>query len=427
MRNGWVADSFEQAAEEFGTHYVSEMRFYCAQGILAHHPEFDAPEKITAESTREHIVVGTPEQCRERLEQYAEELGVDYFTIRFRMVTGPSFEATREQILRFGEEVVQPIHAKYPPIDHPAIPRRVAGNASEGAPMTDPATINFFDPATNDCPYHAYQTLRDEAPVWQDPHTGMFVVTRYEDIKSILANPGLFTNAVGSAAGMTEKAVKPDRPRRGGQGRAGGAGGARARPALPGRGLAAGGDAGRPRPAGAHGAAADVRPRLPARTRQAARPLRRVAHQRAVRRLHRRRRVRVGEGGGDPAAAVRDRSPDGRARGGHAADQGVDRRVGAAPRADADVRRADVVGAPGDRGPALLPADLRAPARAPRGHAAQRPRQQRDPRMGPPAHRRRAALGDDGRPVRRRLRDDHQRAQRRRAHAHRAARRCGSA
>ena len=48
--------------------------------------------------------------------------------------------------------------------------------------------------------------------MWQDPHTGMFVVTRYEDIKSILANPELFTNAVGSAAGMTEKAVKPTDP-----------------------------------------------------------------------------------------------------------------------------------------------------------------------------------------------------------------------
>jgi alkanesulfonate monooxygenase SsuD/methylene tetrahydromethanopterin reductase-like flavin-dependent oxidoreductase (luciferase family) len=122
MRNGWVADSFEQAARDFGTHYVSEMRFYCEQGILAHHPEFDSPEKITAESAREHIVLGDPSQCRERLEQYAEELGVDYFTIRLRMVTGPSFEATRDQILRFGEEVVQPLHRKYPAPDHPAIP-----------------------------------------------------------------------------------------------------------------------------------------------------------------------------------------------------------------------------------------------------------------------------------------------------------------
>ena len=122
MRNAWVADSFEAAAEEFGTHYVAEMRFYCAQGILAHHPDFDSPEKITAESARDEIVIGTPEQCRERLERYHEEYGVDYFTLRFRMVTGPSFEETREQILRFGEEVVQPLHAKYPAPTHPAIP-----------------------------------------------------------------------------------------------------------------------------------------------------------------------------------------------------------------------------------------------------------------------------------------------------------------
>jgi len=123
MRNGWVADTFAKAAEEFGSHYVSEMRFYSAQGILAHHPDFDAPDKITAESARDHIIVGTPAQCRERLERYHEELGVDYFTIRFRMVTGPSLEATREQIQRFGEEVVQPIHKKYAPINHPAIPQ----------------------------------------------------------------------------------------------------------------------------------------------------------------------------------------------------------------------------------------------------------------------------------------------------------------
>ncbi len=123
LRNGWVADSFEEAARQFGEHYVDEMRFYCRQGILAHHPDFDTPEKITAQSTREHVVVGTPQQCIERLEQYEEELGVDYVTMRFRMVKGPSLQATREQILRFGEEVVAHFTRKSPqPIDHPAIP-----------------------------------------------------------------------------------------------------------------------------------------------------------------------------------------------------------------------------------------------------------------------------------------------------------------
>lgn len=72
--------------------------------------------------------------------------------------------------------------------------------------------VNFFDPETNHCPYPAYDQLREEAPVWVDPRTGMFVLTRFEDIKTVLADPELFTNEVGSAAGMTEKAMKPTDP-----------------------------------------------------------------------------------------------------------------------------------------------------------------------------------------------------------------------
>ena len=53
---------------------------------------------------------------------YHEDFGVDYFTIRFRMPTGPSLEKAHEQIQKFGEEVVQPVHRKYPAPDHPAIP-----------------------------------------------------------------------------------------------------------------------------------------------------------------------------------------------------------------------------------------------------------------------------------------------------------------
>jgi alkanesulfonate monooxygenase SsuD/methylene tetrahydromethanopterin reductase-like flavin-dependent oxidoreductase (luciferase family) len=122
MRNGWVADSLAQAERMFGTHYVDEMRFYCRQGILAHHPDYDSPEKITAESTRDHVVVGTPQQCIETLERYEQELGIDYVTMRFRMPNGPSLEATKEQILRFGEDVVAYFHKRDPAPSHPAIP-----------------------------------------------------------------------------------------------------------------------------------------------------------------------------------------------------------------------------------------------------------------------------------------------------------------
>jgi alkanesulfonate monooxygenase SsuD/methylene tetrahydromethanopterin reductase-like flavin-dependent oxidoreductase (luciferase family) len=126
MRNGWVADSFEEATKEFGHHYVDEMRFYCDQGILSHHPDFDAPSKITPATTRDHVVVGSASQCIERLEYYEEVLGVDYVTMRFRMPKGPSFERVKDQIARFGEEVVSHFTKKSPaPLVHPAIPAAV--------------------------------------------------------------------------------------------------------------------------------------------------------------------------------------------------------------------------------------------------------------------------------------------------------------
>lgn len=72
--------------------------------------------------------------------------------------------------------------------------------------------ISFFDPSTNDCPYHAYENLREEAPVWKDPHTGMYVLTRFEDIRAACLDRDRFTNRIGNAAGATEKGLRPDDP-----------------------------------------------------------------------------------------------------------------------------------------------------------------------------------------------------------------------
>ena len=79
--------------------------------------------------------------------------------------------------------------------------------------MTQSAVdVNFFDKDVNECPYHAYEQLREEAPVWKDPRTGMYVVTRYEDIRSILLDTTRFSNGVGNGANNTGKAIRPDDP-----------------------------------------------------------------------------------------------------------------------------------------------------------------------------------------------------------------------
>ncbi len=59
---------------------------------------------------------------------------------------------------------------------------------------SEPVSVDFFDPATNDCPYGAYQELRDNAPVWKDVRTGMFVISRYEDVKAVLLDTERFTS-----------------------------------------------------------------------------------------------------------------------------------------------------------------------------------------------------------------------------------------
>ncbi len=67
--------------------------------------------------------------------------------------------------------------------------------------------VNFFEQETLDCPYHAYKALRDQAPVWVDPVTGWYVLTRYDDIRAALLDTTRFTNRVGNGAGNTEQAL----------------------------------------------------------------------------------------------------------------------------------------------------------------------------------------------------------------------------
>ncbi len=57
-----------------------------------------------------------------------------------------------------------------------------------------PVEVDLFDKATVDCPYDAYDTLRALAPVWREPRTGMFVVTRYDDVRAILSDTERYTN-----------------------------------------------------------------------------------------------------------------------------------------------------------------------------------------------------------------------------------------
>jgi cytochrome P450 len=72
------------------------------------------------------------------------------------------------------------------------------------------AEINFFDRGNNNCPYPAYERLQSEAPIWKDPVTGMYLVTRYEDVRNILADTRRFSNQVSGSSSFSNDVVQPE-------------------------------------------------------------------------------------------------------------------------------------------------------------------------------------------------------------------------
>jgi len=52
----------------------------------------------------------------------------------------------------------------------------------------------LLDPKVQQCPYSAYHKLRDEAPVYLDPDTEFYVITRFEDVRMILRDSETFGN-----------------------------------------------------------------------------------------------------------------------------------------------------------------------------------------------------------------------------------------
>ena len=79
--------------------------------------------------------------------------------------------------------------------------------------MASQPQINLFDPQLQQCPYDAYKTLRDDAPVYNIPGTDMWVVSRYEHVREVLMDPQRFPSSAAesqfrASAGDIERATK---------------------------------------------------------------------------------------------------------------------------------------------------------------------------------------------------------------------------
>jgi cytochrome P450 family 142 subfamily A polypeptide 1 len=67
----------------------------------------------------------------------------------------------------------------------------------------------LMDPATLQCPYHYDKTLREQAPVYRDPQTGVYIVSTYDLVREAHRTPDVFSNEFGLAVGSSQ-GVDPD-------------------------------------------------------------------------------------------------------------------------------------------------------------------------------------------------------------------------
>jgi cytochrome P450 len=71
-----------------------------------------------------------------------------------------------------------------------------------------PEEFDFLDPALQRCPFEFYRSLRTWAPVYREPATGYYIVSRYDDILEVKRNPVLFSNDYARA--VSQKKPPPE-------------------------------------------------------------------------------------------------------------------------------------------------------------------------------------------------------------------------
>lgn len=112
LRECWVAPSTEQAVEEYAQHVMTSHRFYYEAGgysplVDPWITELGSIDDFTYDKVAsDRFLVGSPEQCIAELERWHEELGADYFVLRFRHPSGPDHQRALASMKLFGEEVI---------------------------------------------------------------------------------------------------------------------------------------------------------------------------------------------------------------------------------------------------------------------------------------------------------------------------------
>jgi len=109
IRDMWLANSMEEARRESGPLMYTHRFYFRNQGYVE--DEFIKGVKSEEDwsfdrAIKQRIIAGSPQNCREQLQMWQEELRPDYLVVRMRHPGGPTHARTMEMIRDFGEKVL---------------------------------------------------------------------------------------------------------------------------------------------------------------------------------------------------------------------------------------------------------------------------------------------------------------------------------
>jgi len=105
FREGFVAPTREEAIRRYEAGLLSTHRYYWRHG--SYYPDIKKEEDLDlARISLERLILGSPDDCVERIQTWHREVGADYFLIRFRHPGGPPHPQVLEALELFGREVI---------------------------------------------------------------------------------------------------------------------------------------------------------------------------------------------------------------------------------------------------------------------------------------------------------------------------------
>ncbi len=111
MRDGFCAETRDAAERVARECFIPEWLCYFDAGVLSEQdPGIQTRSDVTVEKLRQHLVIGTPDDCIEALERHKSAYAADYVVLRLRCGWGPDNEATQACMRLVGERVLPHFH-----------------------------------------------------------------------------------------------------------------------------------------------------------------------------------------------------------------------------------------------------------------------------------------------------------------------------